>query len=87
MITVTATIIIGTPHLFHGGIIPTHIIFLSENDRPALILRSLKDEEERIVIPTIENTVNDIFLIIAVYLLKALKPSREISNDKRDSLL
>jgi hypothetical protein len=86
--TVTATIFVGTSHPFHGGIEPTHLILLTENDRPALILRSLyeKEEEKKVIIPTIENTADDVFLMIAVYVLKKIETNKEISNYKRDSL-
>ena len=36
--TVTAQILIGSPHPNDGGIIPSHYLFLSENDRPSWTL-------------------------------------------------
>jgi hypothetical protein len=79
--TVTATIFVGTAHTFHGGIIPTHLILLTENDRPALILKSLDEkEEEKIIIPTLENAADDVFLMIAVYVLKKIKPNKELDR-------
>jgi hypothetical protein len=57
--TVTATIFVVTAHTFHGGIIPTHLILLTENDRADLILNSLNEkEEEKIIIPTLENVAD-----------------------------
>ena len=38
MATMTAQILVGNPHPYHGGINPTHKIYLSESSRPALIL-------------------------------------------------
>ena len=87
MATTTAIILIGHAHQNHSGINPTHIIRFTENDRPALILQSLDGELERIVIiPTIENTVNDIYLMIAVFILKKVTPSEEIHNLDKKSL-
>jgi len=87
MATTTATIFIGRAHQNDGGIIPTHLIRFTENDRPALILQSLDGKNQsKVVIPTIENTVDDIYLMIAVYILKEVQPSKEIHNAKRDSM-
>jgi hypothetical protein len=38
MASFTAQILVGSAHPYNGGIIPTHFLFLSENDRPAWIL-------------------------------------------------
>jgi len=74
---ITATILVGESDIFHDGIIPTHMIFLMENDRPSLTLvpinlfkdKNVKDEKEIIIIPTVENMIDDIFLMIASYVL------------------
>jgi hypothetical protein len=87
MATTTATILVGNAHQNDSGINPTHIIFFTENDRPAIIVKSLnRNIEDKIIIPTIENTIDDIYLTIAVYILKGINPSKEISNSNRDSL-
>jgi len=87
MATTTATILIGQAHQNHSGINPTHIIRFTENDRPALILQSLDGNPERkVIVPTVENTVNDIYLMIAVFILKKVNPSKEIHNLERKSL-
>jgi hypothetical protein len=87
MATTTATILIGRAHQNNSGINPTHIIFFTENDRPAIIVKSLEEKSEnRVVIPTIDNTVDDIYLTIAVYILNGFKPSKELANANRDSL-
>ena len=53
----------------------------TENDRPALILRDIEGENERIVIiPTLENTIDDIYLLIGIYILYQIKPSKKIDN-------
>lgn len=36
--TITAQILVGSPHLYHEGLMPTHQVFLSENSRPAWVL-------------------------------------------------
>ena len=87
MATTTATILIGHAHQNHSGINPTHLILFTENDRPALILHSIDGKSEtKVIIPTVENTVNDIYLMVAVFILKKVKPSKEIHNLKRLSL-
>lgn len=87
MATTTAIILIGQTHQNHSGINPTHLIRFTENDRPALILQSLDEEMERkVIIPTLENTVDDIYLMIAVFVMKKLNPSKEIHNLERKSL-
>ena len=87
MATTTAIILIGHAHQNSSGIVPSHIIRLTENDRPALILNSIHENmESKVIIPTIADTVNDIYLMIAVYILKMVIPSKDIDNLNRDSL-
>jgi hypothetical protein len=80
----TAQILVGEPHIYHGGIYPSHYLFLSENDRPAWILVNqniidghfdLKDRSEvkkkRIVwIPTVEHMLEDALLMIAIHIIE-----------------
>jgi len=73
--TLTAQILVGSAHLYHGGINPSHIIYLSENDRPAWILVnehifSKKTGEKITWIPTLEHTLEDALLMIAIYAVK-----------------
>ncbi len=75
MATFTAQILVGSPHPNHGGINPTHSLFLSENSRPAWILVDPYPDSgprnSRIVwIPTLENMLEDALLMIAVYVCK-----------------
>ena len=87
MATTTATVLIGHAHQNDSGINPTHIIRFTENDRPALILSSIDGKSDPIVIiPTIENTINDIYLMVAVFILEKVKTSKEIHNAQRLSL-
>jgi len=87
MATTTATILIGHAHQNNSGINPTHLIRFTENDRPALILQSIEDNSEvKVIIPTLDNTVNDIYLMVAVYILEKVKPSKEIYNLQGASL-
>ena len=94
--TVTAQILIGSPHPNDGGIIPSHYLFLSENDRPSLNLvganifqESGKEFSKIVWIPTLENMVEDAVLMVAVHILKnkeIVNTAREFSN-KIDSQL
>lgn len=77
--TFTAQILVGNPHPYHDGIIPIHYLFLSENSRPAWVLVPQnffiqgKDQsiKNKIVwIPTVENMLEDAFLMIAIHLQK-----------------
>jgi len=76
--SLTAQIWVGHPDQFHPGINPTHYLFLSENDRPAWMLVSDdlyniidKSTKKQIVwIPTLENMLEDAFLMIGIYILK-----------------
>lgn len=67
MATVTAQLLIGSSHPNHGGIIPSHVIVLTENSRPALTLYSF--ESHRAIctwIPTLENMLEDALLMSSV---------------------
>lgn len=87
MATTTAIILIGKAHQYDSGINPTHLIQFTENDRPALILQTIEGESKKVVIiPTIENTIDDIYLMIAVFVLKAIKPSKKLNSITRKSL-
>lgn len=78
--TITAQIIVGRSHKYHEGIIPSHFLFLSENDRPAWILfgpnffKEPYSPERKIVwIPSSENMLEDAMLMIAIHVLKNKK--------------
>lgn len=87
MATTTAIILVGQAHQNHSGINPTHLIRFTENDRPALILQRLEGyEKPKVIVPTVENTIDDIYLMVAVFILKCITPSKEIHNLKRKSL-
>jgi hypothetical protein len=75
--TLTAQILVGSPHPNHDGINPTHFLFLSENDRPAWMLVQENVFEEnrggagRITwIPTVEDMLEDALLMIAIHVAK-----------------
>ena len=84
--TYSAQIIVGTPHPNHGGIIPDKVINLSENSRPALVLK--EDDKERVWIPTLENTIEDALLIVAYFVVKdeealdALKSIKDVTGEE-----
>ena len=88
MASMTAQILIGNSHPFHGGINPTHKIYLSENSRPALILtqediheQNTKDTFDKVTwIPTLENMLDDILLMISYFILKDEIISQELSK-------
>lgn len=71
-----AQILVGNRRPFDIGINPEYIIYYSENDKPALILS--KEEiyersevnkfDQKVWIPTINNTLEDALLMIGIYL-------------------
>lgn len=80
MATFDKMILIGSTHMYHGGIIPTHYMFLSQNSRPAWILVNQNIIEDKNIsntkivwIPTVENMLEDAFLMIAVHINKNSK--------------
>lgn len=78
MATLTAQILVGSAHPNHGGINPTHYLFLSENDRPAWILvpenifntGANKVEKKITWMPTVENMLEDALLMIVIHVLE-----------------
>lgn len=87
MSTTTANIFIGHAHPNDSGIIPSHLIHLSESSRPAYILHSLDGKEEvKAIIPTLENMIDDLYMMIAVYILKELDPGKPMQTEDRSSL-
>ena len=87
MSTTTATILVGRAHQNHGGVIPTHLIQFTENSRPALLLQPIEGPYEvKVIIPTLENVIDDIYLMVSVFILKKMKPSKDIDNWERISM-
>ena len=77
MATLTANILVGSPHPNHDGIQPSHYLFLSENSRPAWVLvqqnlfnKENRQEEKITWIPTVEDMLEDAILMIAVHVQK-----------------
>jgi hypothetical protein len=87
MATITATIFVGSVHPNDGGIIPTHYIFLSEGSKPVLSFRSIKDAETtQVILPTIENTIEDIYLLISFFFLKKINFSANLIGSEELSM-
>lgn len=77
MATLTAQILVGSPHPNHDGIGPTHYLFLSENSRPAWMLveqNVFQDEQSEFRkitwVPTVENMLEDALLMVSVHVAK-----------------
>jgi hypothetical protein len=75
--TMTAHILTGDEHPFHGGINASHSLALYENSRPAWVLTSfVTDEFTRhkkpiVWIPTVENMMEDGLLLLGLHAWKA----------------
>lgn len=77
MATLTAQILVGSPHPNHDGINPTHYVFFFENDCPAWVLVDQNIFREKqlghskiIWIPTVENMLEDALLMTAIHVCK-----------------
>ena len=82
MSTTTATIFIGHAHPNDGGIQASHLIQFTENSRPALILYNLEEAQEPLVmIPTVHETIDDIYLMIVSYVLNGIEINRETQQE------
>jgi len=67
MATTTATAMIGQAHPKGGGITPTHLLFLTEDEKPALNLYRINTAGTLSRLgtwtPTIENLIEDLMLV------------------------
>ncbi|OAT86351.1 hypothetical protein [Desulfotomaculum copahuensis] len=75
--TYTAQILIGTEHQNHGGIIPSFVLYLSENSKPAWILLphginagGCPKYQKIVWIPTVKNMLEDALLMISINILR-----------------
>ena len=75
--TLTANILIGSPHPNKDGIIPSHYMFLSENSAPSwtLVKENVDNEDKNkypniVWLPTVENMLEDGLLMVAAHVLK-----------------
>lgn len=74
--SITAQILIEESHVDSKGINPTHYMFLSEERIPTwtLVSENIKNKDEEFIkkiwYPTMENTLDDALLMIAIYVLK-----------------
>lgn len=69
MATITAQLLIGEAHNWHGGIMNTATVYLYENSRPAWVYKPADRKEENIYwIPTVENMLEDGLLLAAVHI-------------------
>ena len=97
MASLTAQILIGSPHPNDGGIIPSHYLFLSENDRPSWSLVGANISQENgkefskiVWIPTYETLIEDAVLMVAIHILKneeIVNMATELSNKIDSELL
>lgn len=77
MATITSQMLVGHSHDLNGGILPTHILLLSEGSKPVWILKNLDILEDHKYefdtvrwIPTSDNVIEDALLMISIYILK-----------------
>ena len=77
MSTVTAHALIGKAHPNHGGISPTHVIYLNENFRPVLTLmdqdlppRHRRSIESAVWIPSVDHMLEDLILMAGLFVIR-----------------
>jgi len=71
--SITAHLLIGTSHRYHGGINFTHQVFVHENDRPVLQMVPAQSGDVGSIIswiPTVEDMLEDALLMACVYAIK-----------------
>jgi len=84
--TMTAHMLVGRQHPHHGGIIPTHYVMLSENDRPvwSIVPESLYGGRQgrivRHIIPSNEQHILKDGLLSIVHLLWRDEHLQQIQN-------
>lgn len=81
MSTTTASIFIGHAHPNDGGVIPSHWIQFTEGSIPAVYLYALENPKEPVkMIPTVDHTIDDIYLMIVIFVMNGLQIGREIQH-------
>ena len=76
--SVTAQIIVGTTHPYHGGIVGKSALYLWENDRPAWVLTPLfmdgratrRPQPPVRWNPTVERMLEDALVMVGVYVVR-----------------
>jgi hypothetical protein len=102
MASYTAQVLVGTADFWHGGIDPTHFLWLSENSRPAWVLEPADGNEgglpvrtsqassahRRIVwVPsTVEHILGEGLLLIALH-VERNEPTIELARTWLPALL
>lgn len=77
----------GENHPNHGGIIPCGQMSFFENDRPMYVLSPFGDADENKLtrwVPSIEHTLEDGLLMIAVYVMGAFEIKEIAANTYHD---
>ncbi len=81
MSTTSASIFIGHAHPNDGGINPSHWIQFTEGDIPIMFLHDMEVPSEPIVmIPTVDHTIDDIYLMIVIFVLKGISVNQDIQH-------
>jgi hypothetical protein len=98
MSTLTAQILVGSPHPYDDGIVPSHFIFLKENDQPSwnLVRANVFQENKTYKLskivwkPTLENMLEDGLLMVAIHVMKnkeIIKIAKDYSSKIESQLL
>ena len=68
----SATMLVGQAHPNHGGIIPTHEMYLRENDRPSweMMSHSSMIDKKNLWLPSVEHMLEDGLLMINALILR-----------------
>lgn len=81
--TFTAQILVGQGHPYHGGILVSRQLFLSENERPAWLLYGTGAVSRPIAawVPTIEDMLEDGLLLLGVHVLRCTQLKAGLRQD------
>jgi len=92
MATTTSFILAGRSHPNDGGINTYHCIQLTEGSAPAYTMRAWVEDEliypeiakdkTKVMIPTMENAIDDLLLMIMVWAVKDMSNVHFVANDR-----
>jgi hypothetical protein len=96
--TKTVQFLVGHSHMYEGGIIPSHQLFLSENGRSAWMLKTLEQMQESkekeakpiVWVSTLEYMLEEALVLIMLHVLQdkeACGKARELLGWSKESYM
>ena len=81
--TMTGQMLVGMAHQNDSGILPTHVLYLFENNRPVVQVFSKNIDIMKLelyAIPTVEKMLEDMLLIVSGFVLKDKRIKSELES-------